>query len=145
MSKFYETENETRWWVGIYGRLILAIILLSLLSIGGYALSVALSPVKGRADQFKQQQSGTNRIFAQQQFHDLYADYQATVAKLPVYSQQAKSGDTAAMTNLTGLIAHCTDVVGQYNAASAKYLTKDFKDANLPVQLDYSACKVDRG
>ena len=142
---FYETESEARWWAGITGRIVLALVLLLL--IGGavswvvFGINTATAPARGRGGAYQRQQSSTNRIFAQQQFQDLYTDYQATIAKIPAYQAQAKGGDTVAQTNLTGLLSHCADVVGQYNAASAKYLTAQFRDADLPPTLDSSTCQ----
>lgn len=144
MPAFYETESEPRWWAGIFGRSVIAIFLLIVLGFlaSGLALGfgTVLAPIFGRAHAYQKQQSGDNRIFAQQQFHDLNQDYLATVRKIPRYKEQAKTGDTAAVTNLQGLQSHCDDVVGEYNAAALKYLSKDFRDNNLPPTLDSSAC-----
>jgi nitrogen fixation-related uncharacterized protein len=145
VSHFYESESPTRWFFGVWGWIIACIVMILVISAVLFGLGVVTAPWAGKGRAYQQQQSSNNRIFAQQQFQDLYNDYQATVAKIPTYIQLAKSGDTAATTNLAGLTSHCADVVGQYNAASGKYLTKDFRDANLPDQLDYNACKADRG
>jgi hypothetical protein len=141
VSKFYETDSEARWWAGIYGRIIIAALLISALSLGGYLISVAFSGKKGQLDQKRQRNSNTNRTFQQQHFEDLYADYQASVQKVPIYAAQAKTGDPTSQTNLIGLQSHCLDVANQYNQDSAKVLAGNFKTADLPVTLDATTCQ----
>lgn len=142
-TPWYDSDEPRRWFWGIT-RWVVGLLVLSLsITLLGWAFGVWTAPWKGRGDAYKQQQSGDNRIFAQQQFHDLYQDFQATLAKIPIYNDQAKANpnDTAVQTNLTGLVAHCTDVAAQYNAAASKYLTKDFRDANLPPNIPPSQCR----
>lgn len=138
---WYESDSPNRWafGVGIWASLFIVMVLLITTALWG--LGIVTAPWTGRGNAYKQQQGSTNRVFAQQQFHDLYQDYQATVAKIPRYRKAAVTGDTAANINYTGLLSHCSDVVGQYNAASSKYLTKDFKDADLPYSLPQGACQ----
>ena len=142
-EKWYDSDDPTRvaWGIGrtvavVVGFIVIIILIGTLLAWG---FGIVTAPWQGKGSAYKQQQSGTNRVFAQQLFHELYNDYQATVAKIPIYKEQA-STSYQAQTNLTGLESHCNDVVAQYNAASNKYLTKDFKDANLPVALSYESC-----
>lgn len=136
MSKFYESDSETRWWVGIYGRLIIAVVLISLIGLGFYAFRVVTAEPKGRADAFKQQRSATNRIFQQAQFEDRYADVKASDRKLDQAKVDAASGDPTARTIYTGLLNYCADAVAEYNAESRKYLAADFRGADLPHQID---------
>lgn len=122
----------------ITGALLLVFVVLPLAVFG---LGIVKAPWVGRADAYKQQQSANNRIQAQALFHDLYNEYQATVAKIPVYKNVTGEGNYQANANLVGLLSHCADVVGMYNAESSKYLTRDFKDFGLPASLDAAACK----
>lgn len=108
---------------------------------GCWLAAVALSGPVGQGEAHIKKNNSDNRIGQNSVFFDLKNDYDQTVNKIPVYVEQAKSGDPAARTNLAGLRSHCLDVVGQYDAQSGKYISKDFKDAGLPVSLDPSACK----
>lgn len=142
-EKWYDSDDPVRWGWGV-GRwtatIVLALALFGgLLTVAGWAFGIWTAPWAGRGNAYKQQQSSTNRIFAQQLFHDLYTDYQATVAKLPLYKQQATQG-YAQQANYDGLVSHCLNVVGQYNSAAGKYLTKDFRDADLPITLNNAEC-----
>lgn len=108
-----------------------------------WGLTVALAGPAGRTGGYLKQQSTDNRLFANGQFFDLKTDYDATVRKIPQYSADVhdKGATQIQRTNLDGIIAHCLDDVSRYEAASGKYLSKDFKDAGLPVSLDPTACK----
>lgn len=117
------------------------VVLALLLSVGGFLLKVALSGPIGRGNAHIEKESSTNRIGQNSVFFDLKTDYDATVGKVPVYAEQAKTGDPVAKVNFSGLQSHCLDVVGQYAAQSGKYISKDFKDAGLPESLDPSACR----
>lgn len=137
---FYDSPKPSRWFFGVWGWIIATIVMIMVISAALFGFGVVTAPWVGRGNAYKQQQSSNNRVFAQQQFEDLNQDYLATVRKIPRYKTQAATGDTAAATNLQGLQSHCDDVVGEYNAAALKYLTKDFRDVNLPPTLDGSAC-----
>lgn len=120
---------------------VLALVALVVLIGGGFLLKVALSGPVGRGNAHITKNDSTNRIGQNSVFFDLKTDYDQTVNKIPIYAAQAKTGNPQAQTNLTGLQSHCLDVVGQYEAASGKYISKDFKDAGLPESLDAEACK----
>lgn len=142
-EKWYDSDSPTRlaWGFGRWFATIFIVITIfsMLVTAAGWAFGVWTAPWKGRGEAYKKQQSAVNRVFAQQQFHDLNEDYQATLAKLPVYRRSA-STSYQAQVNYQGLVSHCMDVVAEYNAASKKYLTKDFKDYDLPVTLSPAAC-----
>lgn len=135
------THDHERGEIGPVLAGILLILGVVVLIAGGFALKVALSGPVGQGNAHIEKNNSTNRISQNSQFFDLKTDYDATVNKIPVYKEQAASGDPAAKVNLTGLESHCLDIVGQYEAASGKYISKDFKDAGLPESLDASACK----
>ncbi len=140
-DRFYESESPTRWFFGIWGIIAASVVAVLLISTGLFAFGVVTAPWKGKGDAFKKQQSGLNRVFAQQQFHDLNEEYEATVIKVDLYkSVWMQAGTQQALTNYQGVQAHCLDVVADYNAASKKYLSAQFKDFDLPVVLDKDPC-----
>ena len=144
MSKsFYETESEPRWWFGIFGRVVLAIVLLGAISIGLYLFGVFSSGVKGRLDQRVKQNEVGNRIFQQQHFEDLKAQYDADLAKIPLYKKEAT--DPTSQTNLLGVVSNCVETATTYNQDSQKVLATDsggtqFKTADLPETLSTTEC-----
>jgi hypothetical protein len=110
--------------------------------IGIFALTVGLSGIVGKGNAHIQKENSTNRIDQNSQFYDLKSDYDATVNKIEVFKQAAAANPTDRQTqiDLTGVESHCLTVVGDYAAQSGKYISKDFKDADLPESLDASAC-----
>lgn len=135
-----DSDNPTRiaWGFGRWFIVILAVFAV----IGGVAwgVKVATSPVQGRGDAYRQQQSAPNRIFAQAYFQDTYNQVQATATKIAL-AEKVKTPTDEQTTRLDGLRAYCADLVGEYNAKSDSYLTQDFKDAELPTRLTANDCQ----
>jgi hypothetical protein len=118
--------------------IVVAIIILGgLIALALWAFGVFTSPVAGRANAFKQQQSAGNRIFAQQHFETLYGDIKAADKKLTQAQADVKAnpGDRYYQTNYDGLVNLCNDDVAAYNQDASKYLLKDFRTADLPQQI----------
>lgn len=111
-------------------------VLMGVIGIALYGFGVFSSDAKGRGDALKQKNSATNRIFAQATFEDLFTELKATDAKLDQAKSDATSGDRTAQTNFTGLTNHCLDVIAQYDAEARKYLTAQFRAADLPAKID---------
>ena len=141
-DKWYDSDNPSRvvrgaswrgavWVVGF-------LVFIAVVSIAWWAFTVAASDPKGRGDAIKEKNSSTNRIAAQQRFEDLYADIQATDAKLgpAKLALDANPDSQIKQTEFTGLSNYCLDVVGDYNAEARKYLAKDFRAFDLPAQID---------
>lgn len=128
-------------WLIVIALIVLGVITTLALWAGG----VLFAPVAGRANAYQQQQSGNNRIFAQQHFEQLYADIQAADRKIgPAEAAvQANPGSSYYQTNLDGLENICIDDVQQYNQDAHKYLLKDFRTADLPPQIDNSDPSTD--
>jgi hypothetical protein len=135
------TRNDDR---GISEVLVVILVILGVIviSAGGWALKVALSGAVGQGNSIITKNDSTNRISQNSVFYDLKTDYDATVAKIPVYAQAAKGGDVTAKTNLVGLRSHCITVTGEYAAQSGKFVARDFKDTGLPESLDPAACSA---
>ncbi len=139
MSNWHDNPNSDKVarsfaWRVMVG-VIIFVLFIGLISAGVWAFRVATAPVKGQGDAFVQKESATNRIGAQARFEDLYADIQATDAKLAPAKQALKRNPNSQIkqTEFTGLQNYCLDVVADYQAESRKYLSADFKAFDLPV------------
>lgn len=116
----------------------LAIVLLILCGWGGWAIKVALSPVKGAGDVIIKNNDADNRIQSQKRFESLYNGILAIDANLDVLAATVKAHpeDRIAQTNLDGNIMGCNSQVAAYNAAAREITSKDWKTWDLPEQID---------
>lgn len=135
--------RATGWRVGLWVIAVIAAVVL--LSAGGWALKVALSGPKGAGDVKRQTNSSTNRIFAQQHFQDLYNEIQAYDQQLDqaAADKAANPGDRYFAVNYSGLVKQCIDARAQYNADANKVTQAQWRDADLPQQVDASAPQTD--
>lgn len=107
--------------------------------------SVLLSNVRGSGNAIKRNQSATNRIEQQARFEDLAAEYNGYLQKVTLAKRSVGQATTSldkqiAETNLQGISQACIDDAQEFNAASRKYLARDWKSAGLPATLDANAC-----
>lgn len=141
-QSWLDSDNPDKVAAATGGRVALWVIvgLLFTLILGGglWALRVGTSDIKGQGDVTIKKNSAPNRIEAQEDFEELYADIKATDRKLDVYAAavKAKPDDAIARTNLDGTTAYCLGVVGDYNAKARKILAADFKAVDLPSEID---------
>jgi alcohol dehydrogenase class IV len=138
-TPWYDSDNPSTVVRGATwrGLVWVAAILAGLAVISGIGLGIrtlTAEPV-GRANAYQQQQSATNRIFAQETFEKLHADIEATRAKIAAARGVRASSDEAE-TRYQGLISYCAGVVADYNAAARSYRTEQFRAADLPSKLD---------
>jgi hypothetical protein len=146
---WYESDNPTTvvrgasWRGGVW----LACVLVAVAVIGAvwWGVTVATSGVKGAGDTTKQNNSVTNRVFAQQHFEDLYAEITADDQKLDqaAADKAAHPGDDFYATNYTGLVNQCIGARAQYNQDAAKVLQRDWLSSDLPRQIDPTDPKTD--
>lgn len=113
-----------------------AVALLIVLIVGGWGFKVLTSDIKGQGDAIVTKNSAGNRIAAQEGFHKRYQDILATDRKLDLLAEQARSGDKTAQQTYVGVRSYCESVVGDYNAKARAYTAQDFRDADLPAQID---------
>lgn len=115
----------------------LAVIALALCGWGGYAIKVALSPVKGAGDTILKNQDADNRIAAQKKFEILYNDILAKDKNLDILAATVKAhpNERIAQDNLDGAKMICNAAVADYNAESEKTLSKDWMRADLPSKI----------
>ena len=114
-----------------------------------WVLSVATSDVKGQGDAEKMKNSGANRVEQQELFHELYQgilrlDRQINDAKI---AWDTAPDDLTLRTNYTGLVNNCQTAVGDYNAQTHKFRAEEFRDPELPYEIDMNDpltdCKPD--
>ena len=139
---WYDSDNPSRVVRGGMSRGLLVFIVL--LIVGGlvgaavWIIGVATSDINGRGEAIIQKNSANNRIAAQQTFEDLIADIKASDRKLDqaAADKKANPSDSTAATNYTGLVNHCQDTVGTYNADARHYTAAQFRASDLPAQID---------
>lgn len=117
---------------------IVIVIFFALVGAGVWAFKVATSDIKGKGDSVQIKNTAPNRIAAQREFNRRYQDIIATDGKITLYAAAVKADpkDTVARTNLDGTTAYCLSAVGEYNSLAREYTSADFRDADLPQQID---------
>lgn len=118
-------------WVAV----VVAVCLLA--AAGIWAFNVFVSGPKGQGDAVMQKNSAENWVDAQADFNRRYQDILATDRKITIAksSLDASPDDQVLRTNYIGLMNYCTDVVAEYNTQARSYLSREFRDADLPEQI----------
>ncbi len=108
------------------------------LGVAHWGFGVFTSDVKGQGDAVKIKNEAGNRIRSQEGFWDKYQAVIVADQKITAHGEllKLKPGDLKTETELIGLKQICLSAVGTYNAASQKYTQQEFKDAELPHQID---------
>jgi len=138
-----QIDSDIRWGFGrILGIVLAVIMVVALISVGGYLLTLALSGPKGQGDGIIKNNSSENWIKQQAKFEDLFAEYESTQVRINQFKTiaEANPNDAIAQTNYNGQVSHCTDVVAEYNAATRSFLSEDWKSVGLPPKLDPDDC-----
>ena len=129
--------------------LVLAVIL--------WGFGVLVAPWEGQGDAHREKNSAANWVAAQRAFHQERNDVTAFQAKiatakrdLEAFEQNHPSNGTPYDPNaqqdqnlhatLTGLQQQCVNTVATYNTDAQSYLTEDWRDTDLPTQLDPTMC-----
>lgn len=115
-----------------------AIVLVTLMAWGGWAIKVALSPVKGAGDVIIKNNDADNRIQSQRKFEELYHGILAMDANLDTFAATVKAhpNDRVAQDNLNGNMIACRAQVANYNAEARKLTSKDWKSWDLPEEIN---------
>jgi flagellar biosynthesis/type III secretory pathway M-ring protein FliF/YscJ len=137
-EEYKKADYEARhgfWFVAKWVAASVALVLV----IGAliWVITVVSSDTKGAGDAHKQNQSGTNRIAKQEMFQQLYNDIKAADQNVDLM-YQTKTDDPSYVnkTNYTGAVAHCRQLVANYNAEAKKYTSADWRDNELPSEID---------
>lgn len=122
--------------------IIVIILVVLALGAGIWGLTVATSGVRGVGDGEIRKNSAENWVEAQARFEENYQEYEATLVRIDQFYQVHLDDpdDAVAKTNWVGQQSHCTDVVADYNADARKFLSEDFRAADLPESLDPASC-----
>lgn len=103
-----------------------------------WGITVAFSGVKGQGDAIVERNSSENWTAAQARFEDLYAGIQSADAKIGAAAEvlEAHPDDRTYQQTYSGLVSGCLTLVGDYNAEARKFLSQDFRAADLPIEID---------
>ena len=123
--------QATKW-------VIIAVVLVALIGAAAWGISVLTAGPKGRGDAYRQQQSAENWTRAQAEFNRRYQGILAQDKKITIAAAALKRDPESARRQVEydGLVRNCADAVAQYNSLAREYLAEQFRDADLPSQID---------
>lgn len=137
-----EAYSKGKKWliIGLVGIVLLPFII--------WGLSVAFSGIAGRGNAEKKINRADNRIFAQEQFRELYNDIQAydqqiTTTKSTASAETDPTEKSRLNSVVLGVTNQCISTVKQYNAEATKVSKQRFLDAGLPSEIDTSSPNFD--
>lgn len=140
MNDYWKEDRRVLNRAGRFGLgwVLVVVLFVTIISVGGWGLTVLLSGPKGRGDAIIEKNSANNWVKAQKEFNDRYQDILATDLKIDAAKDALKghANDTVLQTNYNGLVNYCLSAVGEYNSLARSYLAADFRDADLPSQID---------
>lgn len=124
----------------------LSIIGVIVLGFGVWGASVLLSNITGAGGAIQKRNSTGNRIEQQARFEDLAANFDGYIIKIRVAEKAVRDAPDKTIQSLRaveleGLKQECIDDAQEFNAASRKYLARDWKSAGLPASLDATICE----
>lgn len=137
-TPWYESDNPDRWGAHAIKWWALAALAAVLIGALVWGVNVATSKPRGQGDAYARKNSADNWTTEQARFNAMHQDILATDRKLDIAAAQAKARptDLTATQTYTGLVSYCQSVVADYNTRSRSYLAQDFRDADLPAQID---------
>ena len=132
------TRTTAKWTVRAWLIVVLVIALGGLTGAVIWYVKVGTSDVRGRGDAEVIKNEARNRIRAQEGFWVKYQGVVTADKNLTITAQQLKlrPDDLKLQTELVGQKMVCNDLVGQYNASAQKFTEREFRDAELPHQID---------
>ena len=122
---------------------LLGVLLLLALVVGVWVFRVTTSDIKGQGDAEITKNSAENRIAAQERFEALYAEVLASDRRLDQLAKDAKDGTTETRTRYSGAVSHCHNVVADYNAEARKFTARDYRELDLPAEIDQTDSATD--
>lgn len=128
--------------VGLFGLgwFTTILIIVALLGAAGWGIKVATSGVHGQGDAVVEKNSSKNWVNAQREFNRLYQEIKADDRKIndAKIALDADPTNPVLKTNYEGLKQHCNTLVGNYNTDARSYLKEEFRDADLPGEINLS-------
>lgn len=127
------------------GWFIIIIVVVAVIGIVAWLFTVGFSEPKGRGDAVIEKNSADNWVSAQKEFNDLYQNILSTDRNIGTAKTawDADKDNAVLQTNYNGLVNSCNDLVGDYNSLARSYLAQDFRDADLPAQIDMNDTDTD--
>jgi len=115
------------------------------LGVAHWGFGVFTSDIKGQGDAVKVKNDAKNRIQAQEGFLDKFNAIVTADKNLTVTGERLKKtpDSTKLQTEFDGQQMICNDLVGRYNAAAKKFTQQEFRDAELPLEIDETDPKTD--
>lgn len=109
-----------------------------MLGAGVWWFKVATSDIKGTGDAEIIKNEARNRIRAQEGFLDKYNGIIAADKNLNITAEalKAQPNSLKLQTELNGQKMICNDQVARYNAAARKFTQAEFRDADLPIEIN---------
>lgn len=137
-TKWFESSNPDRVGASIGLRILLILGVIALISVGVWGFKVTTSDTKGAGDVTRRNNSGDNRIAAQQRFEKLYADVKAADLRIDTMATAKREtpADPIARTNYTGAVNYCIQTRADYDAEARKVTSQDWRSTDLPFQID---------
>lgn len=138
-SERREYEKIGDWGLGyVVTRALAVVAVIALIAVGIWLIKVQTAGVRGEGNAIQSREAAPNRIEAQEQFHQRYqeilaADRNIGAAKIALDAEPANPNRK---TEYQGLVTFCNDLVGRYNADARAFTREQFRDADLPAQID---------
>jgi len=146
-DRFEEKPVRTAISGSIRTGVVVAVVItvIAVIGVGMWALKVATSDIKGAGDAEIIKNEARNRIRAQEGFLDKFNAIIAADENLTLTAEQLKATPSSVklQTELTGQKMICNDLVARYNADTRKFTMEEFRDAELPFQIDKSLPTTD--
>lgn len=109
-----------------------------------YGAKVYSSEFTGRGDAIIQKNSAENWVKAQAKFEDMYAGIVSQDQIITVMGETYDADPSAFnKMNLDGARMVCLEQVGDYNAEARKYLSEEFRAADLPYEINTMSASTD--
>lgn len=139
----YREASKGIGFVGAW--IIAALVVAAIVGAGFWLFNVVTSEIKGQGDAIIEQNSSENWTAAQARFEELYADVVASDRKITVAAANLALNpeDKTAKDTYLGTVNYCISVVGEYNAEARKFLSEDFRSADLPPQIGINDSNTD--
>lgn len=140
MNDYWKDERREMNRYGRFGLgwIIAIVVVIAVISLAGWGFKVLFSEPKGRGDALIEKNSAKNWVKTQKEFNDRYQDILATDLKIDAAKDawKADKDNAVLQTNYNGLVNYCLSAVGEYNSLARSYLAADFRDADLPAEID---------
>lgn len=110
-----------------------------------WAFGVASAPIRGAGDAYRDKHQAERWTAAQADFHRRYEGILALDRNITVAAGELKVDPKSQIKriNLVGLKQACNEAIGAYNTKAKAYNSRDFRDAELPSEIDITNPQTD--